>query len=453
MGMTREQGQQVLAAVFSAVKDGELERAWAEARPLLDSWRDDVEAARWTCALATAPELEFERRSALAEALLEAYALDALVPVLLGNEAVQFIDVRFLNASAPVGGPLARLLQVLAAQLEVTTSDAQRVRVAGALAQVAFRLGRDADALCERMHRLLLELEPSRWQRAYDYGLFLKNRGRFEEGVVANQRAATLGGADDESVSWNLGICATGAGQGALALEVWRRACAFKGALGADGLPDGRFHAVKVQVVQRPLASRSARDDTPGDAETLWVDRLSPCHGRVLSPPLADVGVEYGDLVLFDGAPITTHSVNGREVPVFPQLTTLRRGGWRVFPFAGTQPESGAIRRLSEVLPGDSVVYPHTESVCFFCQDCWEKGALSGHDHGDRGTATTVRGKLCIDPSVVLEDADDALRRALKASPHLQFVAPALALALGKDHRAKAEAKTFDALCAALAEG
>jgi hypothetical protein len=54
-------------------------------------------------------------------------------------------------------------------------------------------------------------------------GLFYKTRGRFREGMLANRAGEDLLGKYPEAYEWNLGICATGAGEGPLALKVWKR--------------------------------------------------------------------------------------------------------------------------------------------------------------------------------------------------------------------------------------
>ena len=95
------------------------------------------------------------------------------------------------------------------------------------------------------------------WERHYDLGLFYKARGRFEDGLRANQRAWELGGSEEESVRWNLGICATGAHDGVTALRVWT-ALGQHVEMGAFGLPEGTYPVAKVRLAERPLAERRA---------------------------------------------------------------------------------------------------------------------------------------------------------------------------------------------------
>jgi len=431
-----------ISALEEALEKGDEAGAWHVLTPQLEGWRSDVKAARLLAGTVGIELLARPRRLALAEELLAHRSDDAVVRRLLGAAVESLADQRYLNAAPPSEPFFARLLESLAHHFDEASDDEARFEEGTVLATVARVSGRRADGLCERIHRELLRLHPERWQTHYDYGLFLKTRGRFEEGVRANQRAMELGGAP-EPVVWNLGICATGAGQGALALQVWQRHLGVQAELGATGLPEGRFQPVKVRVAQRPLSAREQASDDPGAEESVWVERLSPCHGVLVSAPLADVGVEFGDVLLFDGAPITHHEVDGLQVPVFPHLATLRPGGWHVFHFAGTQRERGELSGLSAALPGGSTVYSHTESVEIVCPECWEKGAASGHRHDTEGAQVTVRGKLCLDPKVPLAESAAALWGLLAQRPHLQLAAPDLARAAGQVERARREEVLF----------
>ena len=78
--------------------------------------------------------------------------------------------------------------------------------------------------------------------------------------------------------------------------------------MGRFGLPEGLYPQCKVKLAERPLAERTADVDNPGSEETIWIERLSPCHGIIRSVLYYDLGVDYGDIILIDGAPITYHT-------------------------------------------------------------------------------------------------------------------------------------------------
>src|SRR5262245_37216130 len=136
------------------------------------------------------------------------------------------------------------------------------------------------------------------------------------------------------------------------ALQVWTQ-IGNKIGMGRFGLPEGRYSTCQVRLAERPLAARDGAHDDPGSEETIWIERLSPCHGIVRSVLYGDLGVDYGDVVLFDGAPITHHKYGEQSVPVFPHLTTLVRSGYQRFELAGTQASAGEIAELSAGLPLD----------------------------------------------------------------------------------------------------
>lgn len=425
-------------AASTAAVNGNEAAAWLALAPLLEMWRTDSETAR---ALAVALGLEGlarERRLDLANEVLAAYRDNPRVLAPLGAAVETIVDRRYLNAAPPD----APFFKEMLSSLQRAFADGPRLesRLGEALATVARACGRVADDVCEAAHKWLLEQRPTRWQDHYNYGLFLKCRGRFAEGMRANQRAAELGGADEESVIWNLGICATGAGEGELALKLWREKLGATLDLGPDGLPVGRFHEVQVRLAQRPIAERTADADEPGLEESIWIERLSPCHGRIRSALYYDLGIDYGDLVLFDGAAIVTREWgDGRRVPVFPQLATLRRGGWRVFPFAGTQPHKGELTDLS--FAGETILYAHTEMLTLHCNECWENPDQT-HRHTEV-EHQVVRGKLCIPPTEDLAAVDRALTEQLQRKPDVRLFVPALAEALGDAARTEREERLF----------
>ena len=139
--------------------------------------------------------------------------------------------------------------------------------------------------------------------------------------------------------------------------------------LGRFGLPEGGYDLCKVKLAARPLAERTADLDDPGEEETVWIERLSPCHGIIRSVLYGHLGVDYGDVVLIDGAPITHHAYGDQQVPVFPHLATLLRRGYRIFDFAGTQETPRQLEDVSDELEGDAVIYSHSEHLKVLCAD------------------------------------------------------------------------------------
>lgn len=421
-----------IANALTLARAGEEEPAWSTLEPLfahIEAGGGRPVALALVEVLAVG-ELDVDRRLAAAGRLLTRWRTDTKVLAALALRCESLVNLRYLNAAPPEDPFFEDLAHALADAGDVA-SDADRRPIASALATVARICGRRWDPACEQAHQTVLALRGS-WQDWYNYGLFLKSRGRFAEGLVANTRARDAGGAEDDAVRWNLGICATGAGDGAAALEVWR-SLGHRVSLGTDGLPTGGWPMVEVRLAERPGAARTAEDEDPGEEETVWVTRLSACHGRVESPTYQDLGVDYGDLVLFDGAAILFRDRGGERVPVFPHLVTLRSGGWTTIRFTGRQDEPGAIEAMK--LPNGAFLYSHTERVRNYCRACWEKGKDAAHEHTE-SAHTVVTGKLVVPPGGDLR----ALAAHLSVPSPVTLLVPELWRKLGLEERARLDA-------------
>lgn len=374
----------------------------------------------------------------------EAYPQNPGMLVALGKCAEAVRDIDDLNAPPPDHPEFGRLVEELSALLENNRDPEQEEDRLRALSTAARMMARQADDIAERSYRRLVEIAPENSAHHYNLGLFCKTRGRFEEGLEANREAIDLAQEAGEEYEWNLGICATGCGDGATALEVWKR-MEQKIEMGRFGLPEGGYPETKVKLAERPLAERGADNDDPGLEETIWIERLSPCHGIVRSVLYQDLGVDYGDVVLFDGAPITYHKYGEMQIPVFPHLATLVRGNYRFFDFAGTQDEAGRLADISADLERDAVVYCHTEMYRELCASCWRDPDLD-HDRHERMEKHVVTGRIAAPPDMEPADLLDQIDGAVSARGHCQIYAPDLCRAAGQEERASVEQKRHDML-------
>jgi tetratricopeptide (TPR) repeat protein len=370
---------------------------------------------------------------------------DLLLSIQEGLEHARDIDM--LNAPAP-GHPLfEEAAKAIEAALEQPSNDDERFRLNAALGTASKLRGRVGDATAESALRRCVEARPDDWRMHYDLGLFFKTRGRFAEGMRANQKAAELGGADNDPVRWNLGICATGAGEGAVAHGIWSEMGIKLGELSDGALPIGGFPSCKVRLAERPLADRDAEHDDPGEEETIWIERLSPCHGIIRSVLYLDLGIDYGDVILFDGAPITHHDVQGRQVPVFPHLSTLERHAYQLYNFAATQREGGQVQDLSGDLAADAVVYSHTEQFKMLCRECWRNpGSKHTHSEEESGVAV-VRGQIAAPPDMAPTDLLSQLDEAVKATNgDVELFCPGLLEHAGAAERVNAAQERYELL-------
>jgi len=429
------------------IEEAEADRgdsAWDCLQPLLVAQSHQEDVALTLVELVGRGYLSHERSLEVLERIHEAHRTNELLLGLLGDALDAARDLDMLNAPPPESELFATVVDKLGAlTAKARGADHEHILLTG-LATAARMMARQRDQLAESAHRRLLELEPDVGYRHYNYGLLLKTRGRFREGMAANQRAATLAKEPSNATEWNLGICATGAREGTAALEVWKR-MEQKIEMGRFGLPEGSYPSCKVRLAERPLADRTADSDDPGLEETIWIERLSPCHGIIRSVLYQRLGVDYGDVVLIDGAPITYHKYGDREVPVFPHLATLVHSNYQFFDFAGTQDGEGRINGASEDLDRDSVIYSHTENFSVLCAGCWRDQDID-HEHGETEEKHVVRGRIAAPPDVAPSELLRQIDAAMAKRSPCRIYSPDLCAAAGLTERVAFERRRFDML-------
>jgi len=440
--LSSEELEKIQAGIIDDAAAGRHDAVSAGLESLLRVQRRQEDAALSVLEIVESGHLPREKALEVLAEVYSAHPRSELLLALLGDVLDQARDIDLLNAPPP-DHPL--FLQVTTALMELAArakgGEAEKPLLRG-LSTAARMMARQRDELVEASCARLLELEPQDSSHHYNFGLFLKTRGRFREGVIANQNAAKLVDEPIESYEWNLGICATGAGDGALALEVWKR-LDQRVDMGRFGLPDGSYHQCKVRLAQRPLAERTAASDDPGLEETIWIERLSPCHGIIRSVLYRDLGIDYGDVILFDGAPITFHTYGEQKVPVFPHLATLIRNNYRLFDFAGTQEQAGQLADASSDLEGDAVVYSHAEKVAVLCANCWRDPDVD-HSHDDRVEKHVVTGRIAVPGDLELGQLLRQLDVAISKREPCRLYVPGLCEAAGFADRAAFERRRFD---------
>lgn len=386
-----------------------------------------------------------DRTAQLFDDIFTAHEEDSGLIATMGGYMESARDIDDLNAAPPEAPIFARMLPRLA-QIQLAASDAsEESRAAEALASTARLMARQKDDLSDRTYARLVEMNPDDPRAHYLRGLFLKTRGRFAEGAAANRRAIDLSEPATDSMLWNLGICATGAGDAETALRVWR-GMGNKLEIGATGLPEGSYPSCKVRLAQRPLAERSADTDDPGLEETIWIQRLSPCHGIVRSVLFhTDVGTDYGDTVLFDGAPIAFHLHGERQVPVFPHLATLARGHFNFYDFSATQGEGDAVNAANDRLDADLYVYSHTSSVSHLCATCWRDATVQ-HEGHQTEEHKVIHGRIAAHPDIEPAEVLTRIDAAYHGLPGARLFSPDLCDAASLPDRAQMERRRFGIL-------
>lgn len=425
-----------------AATDGDA--AWKIIEPLIIAQQRQEPAAEALLDVVGNGCLSVEQATEVLSAIYAAHQANDELVIQLGSVMEAARDIDFLNAPPPESPLFTNIIKRLAELSLATRGTEKEAEVVEALSSTARLVGRQYDDLAEHSYARLVELLPNEPWAYYNQGLFYKTRGRFSEGMHANQKAMALADKPQEGTQWNLGICATGAGNAKLALSIWKE-LGQKIEMGRFDLPEGRYPSCKVRLAQRPLAERDAAQDDPGEEETIWIERLSPCHGIIRSVLYQDLGVDYGDVIMFDGAPITHHTYGDKQVPVFPHLATLRHSHYQFYDFAGTQASKGRLADVSGQLEGDAIIYSHSESYHILCAACWRNEAID-HEHKATEEKHVVTGRIAAAPDI----APDALLRqidiALKDSPENRIFSPDLCRAAGQSDRVKIEARRYQML-------
>jgi tetratricopeptide (TPR) repeat protein len=313
--------------------------------------------------------------------------------------------------------------------------------------------GRDAEA--QEAFTRAIELDPERGEWWYDAGLLDKWRGRFDDGYAANEQARMRMG-PQRPVLWNLAICATALGKAEEAIEAWEE-------IGVparlDRSRDTPYVAGLPPMLLRVLSRTPSTDatsqlpDKTVGFELVWIAPLSPCHGVVQSPTFRDAPIDYGDLVLWDGAPVAAHRTSADDaVPVFPLLEILRPGNeWR-WPFVALEREPGALEGLEKDLPEGTRVFTQHERVEHHCAACeagepHEEHAVAGSGSASASGSVSasgsasgalLRGKVVVQPTQDLGAFREVWEAATGGRP-VSISLPALYEQLGDSKRAGQE--------------
>jgi hypothetical protein len=280
-------------------------------------------------------------------------------------------------------------------------------------------MGPEYDEETLTAYRLALTVGDARGAWWFHLGLFHKWRGRFREALEANQKALSRG-AQARPALWNIAICATALGEGKLALEAWDK-LGIRGELNAAGMPQVPgvpSMQVRVATIGEDIGQNDPLPARAVSFEVLWVEPLSPCHGVVVTPSVRRANVDYGDVVLWDGAPVRVQEHEGRPVPTFPILAILRAGDERRLRFVGMEKEQGMAEQLAAAL-GDDVAL-----VVF---DRRHKTGVPG---------ALFYGKLIVPKSVELAEVKKRLEHELRTRTGLTFAVPQLYELLGETHSA-----------------
>lgn len=260
-----------------------------------------------------------------------------------------------LDALRPADGVEVIAVQVLAKLIDGMGAQAEREeRYVGplhfGLARICAQAGPDFDARACAAYEIALGARPESGDWWLICARFHLLRQRYHEAqIAAGQAHRHLPERSVEQAIFVAASAATGAGDGAAALEGWE-AIGRRGRLGIDGLP----------VIEglTPVEVRLS------GGEAVWVRPLSPCHGRVVSPTILDCEADFDDLVLWDGVPLNFREVDGSRVPLFAVIAVLGEGAARTIRYQATGHDDQAaldVDAVNAALPAGCFVYPQVE--------------------------------------------------------------------------------------------
>ncbi|NNH59156.1 prenyltransferase [Rhizobium laguerreae] len=441
---TSDEIDAIAREVVAEGQAGRKQAAWQKIQPFRKAQHHQTEAAMALLWIVDKQSLAREEATDVLSEIADAHPdnIDIMSALGLCLEAVRDIDD--LNAPPPEHAIFQTMVAKLDHLAKLHEGRPEQEQILCGLATSARMMARQMDAIAENSLRKLIEIDPRNSAYQYNLGLFYKTRGRFAEGAAAGRAAASLQQEVVDSSEWNLGICATGARDAETALDVWKR-MGQKIELGRFGLPEGGYPACKVRLAERPLAERTADSDDPGEEETVWIERLSPCHGIVRSVLYGNLSVDYGDVVLMDGAPITHHTYGEQQIPVFPHLATLLRRNYQFFAFAGTQGTARQLVDLSGELDGDAVIYSHAESLKIMCANCWRNPDIDHADH-EKMEKLVVTGRIAAPPDIAPARLLDLIDRGIEKRGTCQLYAPDLCAAAGQLARERIDRRRFTLL-------
>lgn len=373
----------------------------AEARGILERWPDDLELVLATC---DALLRSAERRA------LDEPALDGEAPALAAGAASRCL-AKLAAADRQSADAAGRLLATRANALRLLSPK---------------RLDDALDAIEQA-----LSLDPTRGEWHLDRAILHKWRRDFAASLESCRAARALLG-DRKPVLFNLAIAATALGEAEVACEAWR----------AMGIPARAEPGSLPLVVGLPPAELRLPVRGPGHGLSPWgeaagleivaVQPLSPCHGVLCSPSFGDAVADFGDVVLWDAAPIGVGRRGTDVTPRFALLTVLKRGAEQRFRFLALQQEAGQIEALGRALAPQGALYVHAERVEVACPRCAAGDVLVRHEHLPAEAHRVAIGKLLVPERTDLDAVAAALERAKRAHPGVLLSVPGLYEALGR---------------------
>lgn len=426
-----------VSACRAALDAGDLERAWTVLMPLREHISSDRDLAlAWLSLLHHTP-----RRPQLVDEAARiggAWPADPEIVTRACDALIGAAELRAPDEPPVREGGAAHVAADLAKHCLANWKPGKNDALMSGYLHVglgnALRLcGPEHGALAKGALEHALAFDPNRGAWWLNLGLLHKTAGDWTEALKAFQQACLLLG-NHKAALWNIVIAATALGQGKVAAEALL-ALGIKASINDSGMPfvDG-IPACQLRVATRGTG-RGVAQQVPDQAvsfEVVWASPLSPVHGVVQTPTSREASVDYGDLVLWDAAPVHVDRDGDRPVPRFPILAVLKRGKERRFPFVGLQKRAGEVESLQAELPEDAILFVHRERVETVCAHCALEGTSeNGHSGPHEAPSELVYGKLVVPEALDLHAFRHQLDAIIAARTDVKLVVPGLLEAVG----------------------
>lgn len=224
-----------------------------------------------------------------------------------------------------------------------------------ARARALARLNPDAEDEALAAFEQGLRVDPRQATGWADLARLHQIHRRWDKGLAAAEHALELD-PEHRPARWTAAVCATVLAR-PQADTHWRAIDHLPAGLDDDGRPRvDALPPVEVLLDPRvldipPLAEEAAAEPP---VEVVWVHPTSPAHGRIASPTVLDLPVDFDDVIAWDPVPLGFRPVGETEVPRFAARAKLAAGrartwrvrdplpddvelprGWRLYRFSG----------------------------------------------------------------------------------------------------------------------
>lgn len=427
----------------------------AEALALLSPDRDRItsvpELAEVWLALSDALESDQERISD-ARGIAAAFRD---VPQLIwsaANVLVGIAEERPLDLPAAGEGTELEAAELIRETLRsgVEIDDQTRSQLYVTLGAALRMIGYDRDVETEDAFRRAIEINDHDSWAWFNAGIFYKWRGRWAEGLAANRRTLESN-PRHEGALWNLAVCATACGDTFTASEAYLQ-LGLESRPGTDGLPSmTNIGPIKLRVSLHGAGIDANAHDPAREAEFehIWVAARSACHGEVISASLHELPVDYGDIVLWDPAPVAYQKAGDLEIPMFPLLARLKEGEFHRLWFVAEQSRGGLLREIGADLPNETALYVLDEQIQWLCATCSSGEADDEHVH-EIPERRHVTGKLLIPKTTSVDAVISDLTSRLDAAG-VRLACPDLFLLANDEEKAASNDQLWNELMHARA--